>query len=93
MHLRGSLGLRRTVLDDPDRPGAAWGEALSASRPCWLDAHFDPSVAPISSDATFGQMLDTGEARLEGDENRLRNIVEGIRTKLQELLPYPKGPD
>jgi pyruvate dehydrogenase (quinone) len=41
------VGLKGIMVDDPDRIGAAWDEALSADRPVILEARTDPNVPPL----------------------------------------------
>ena len=81
-----SLGLRGITIEDPARLKLAWADALSADRPTVLDVHVDPNVPPIPPHATFEQMKDTLAALLAGDEDRWGIIVEGVKTKVQELV-------
>jgi len=41
------LGLRGILVDDPERLGGAWDEALAADRPVVLECVTDPNVAPL----------------------------------------------
>lgn len=41
------LGLKGIFVDDPDKVGAAWDEALGADRPVILEAYTDPNVPPL----------------------------------------------
>ncbi len=41
------IGLRGIYVDDPEKLGAAWDEALSADRPVILEARTDPNVPPL----------------------------------------------
>jgi pyruvate dehydrogenase (quinone) len=50
-----SLGLHGIRVDDPDRIGAAWDEALSADRPCVLAFRTDPEVPPLPPHITLEQ--------------------------------------
>jgi pyruvate dehydrogenase (quinone) len=50
-----SLGLHGIRVDDPDRIGAAWDEALSADRPCVIAFRTDPEVPPLPPHITFEQ--------------------------------------
>jgi pyruvate dehydrogenase (quinone) len=87
------LGLRGITVDKPDRIGPAWDQALSADRPTLLDVRCDPDVPPIPPHATFEQMKDTAAALIGGDENRWGVIKEGMKTKVQEILPHHDDPD
>jgi pyruvate dehydrogenase (quinone) len=50
-----SLGLHGIRVDDPQRIGAAWDEALSADRPCVVAFRTDPEVPPLPPHITFEQ--------------------------------------
>jgi len=41
------LGLRGILVEDPERLGGAWDEALAADRPVVLECVTDPNVAPL----------------------------------------------
>ena len=82
-----SLGLYGINVDKPDQLGPAWERALSADRPTLLDVRTDPDVPPIPPHATFEQAKDAAMALLKGDEDRWVVIKEGLKTKVQELLP------
>ena len=41
------IGLKGIFVNDPDKVGAAWDEALSADRPVVLEAYTDPNVPPL----------------------------------------------
>lgn len=47
------LGLKGIFVNDPDRVGAAWDEALSADRPVILEAYTDPNVPPLPPHITL----------------------------------------
>jgi pyruvate dehydrogenase (quinone) len=47
------LGLKGIFVDNPDRVGAAWDEALSADRPAILEAYTDPNVPPLPPHITL----------------------------------------
>jgi pyruvate dehydrogenase (quinone) len=82
-----SLGLQAEAIDDPAEIGAAWDRALSATGPAVLDIRCDPEVPPIPPHATFAQMKATAQSLLKGDPNALHVMVQGAKTKLQELRP------
>jgi pyruvate dehydrogenase (quinone) len=82
-----SLGLGGVTVTDPGELGTAWDDALHADRPVVLDVHCDPEVPPIPPHATFEQIKSVTEALLKGDPDALHLVVQGIRTKAQELLP------
>ncbi len=41
------IGLKGIYVDDPERIGAAWDEALAADRPVILECYTDPNVPPL----------------------------------------------
>jgi pyruvate dehydrogenase (quinone) len=47
------LGLKGIFVDDPERVGAAWDEALAADRPVILEAYTDPNVPPLPPHITL----------------------------------------
>ena len=49
------LGLKGIFVDDPDRVGDAWDEALAADRPVVLEAYTDPNVPPLPPHITLKQ--------------------------------------
>ena len=82
-----SLGLEAVSVDSPDRLGAAWDRALGANAPTVLDVRCDPEVPPIPPHATFEQVKSLTEAVLKGDPEAWHLMVQGAKTKVQELLP------
>jgi pyruvate dehydrogenase (quinone) len=47
------IGLKGIFVDNPDRVGAAWDEALAADRPVILEAYTDPNVPPLPPHITL----------------------------------------
>ena len=82
-----SLGLHGIYVDDPDQVGAAWDEAHRSDRPCLIDFRTDPAVPPIPPHATWDQMIKSAQSIVRGDSDRWDVIKEGVKTKLQEVLP------
>jgi pyruvate dehydrogenase (quinone) len=83
-----SLGLEAITVDDPDDLGPAWDRMLAADRPAVLDVRCDPEVPPIPPHATFEQAKSAAEAVLKGDPDAWHLIVQGLKTKAQEILPH-----
>ncbi|MGV0745374.1 thiamine pyrophosphate-requiring protein [Mycolicibacterium sp. XJ870] len=83
-----SMGLRSIAVDDPDRVGPAWEEALGADEPVVLDVRTDPEVPPIPPHATYEQMKATAEAVVKGDPNGWRMVAEIAKNKAAELLTH-----
>jgi pyruvate dehydrogenase (quinone) len=81
------FGFEAVAVDSPDKLGGAWDRVLTADRPALLDVRCDPEVPPIPPHATFEQAKSTAEAVLKGDPNAWHLLVQGAKTKLQEVLP------
>lgn len=81
------IGLDAHNVDEPDQLGPAWDAALHASRPAVLDVRCDPEVPPIPPHATFDQVKSVTEALLKGDSAAVHLVLQGIKTKAQEMLP------
>ena len=47
------LGLKGIFVNDPEKVGAAWDEALAADRPVILEAYTDPNVPPLPPHITL----------------------------------------
>ncbi|MFJ8915500.1 thiamine pyrophosphate-requiring protein [Amycolatopsis sp. NPDC102389] len=81
------IGLGGIAVDDPAQLGEAWDIALSADVPTVLDVRCDPEVPPIPPHATFEQVKAMTEAVLKGEPDAWHLVTQGIKTKMQELLP------
>jgi pyruvate dehydrogenase (quinone) len=81
------LGFEAITVTTPDELGPAWDRALAADRPALLDVHCDPDVPPIPPHATFEEAESVLQAVLKGDPDALHLLVQGAKTKLQEVLP------
>ncbi|WP_326836075.1 thiamine pyrophosphate-requiring protein [Amycolatopsis rhabdoformis] len=81
------IGLGGIAVDDPARLGDAWTTALNADVPTVLDVRCDPEVPPIPPHATFEQLKSMTEAVLKGDPHAWHLVTQGLKTKMQELLP------
>ena len=81
------IGLEGIAVDDPERVGLAWDEALAARRPCVIEFRTDPAVPPIPPHATWDQVINATESIVRGDSDRVNMIKEGVKSKLRDLLP------
>jgi len=84
------FGLNSVYVDTPDGLGPAWDRALHADRPTVLDVRCDPNIPPIPPHADFEEITSTAKALVSGDSEAMGVIREGVKTKLQELLPHGK---
>jgi pyruvate dehydrogenase (quinone) len=82
-----SLGLAAILVDRPEDVGGAWEEAMAADRPCVVELVTDPAVPPIPPHATWDQMEKALASVVRGDSDRVAVVTEGLKSKVQELLP------
>jgi pyruvate dehydrogenase (quinone) len=80
------IGLKGIRVDDPDRVGDAWDEALAADRPVVLEALTDPSVPPLPPHIKVEQAKAITRALLKGDPNAWDVIKQSFKGKAEEFL-------
>ena len=81
------IGLKGIFVDNPDRLGAAWDEALAADRPVVLEVKTDPGVPPLPPHITLQQAKKFTETLIKGDP-REGNIIAGTaRHVFESILP------
>jgi len=80
------LGLKGIRVEDPDRVGAAWDEALAADRPCVIDAVTDPDVPPLPPHINYEQAKKYAQAVLKGDPDAIDIIWQSVKQAGQGLL-------
>jgi len=81
------IGLKGIFVDNPDKVGAAWDEALAADRPVILEAYTDPNVPPLpphitlKDAANFMSMIGTepelGSVLLNSAKELLATVLPG----------------
>jgi pyruvate dehydrogenase (quinone) len=81
-----SIGLRGVRVDRPEQIGPAWEAALSADRPCVVEAVTDPEVPPLPPHITFKQGKSMLEAILKGDPARGEMIKQSWRQLVDTWL-------
>jgi pyruvate dehydrogenase (quinone) len=81
------LGLEAITVRTPDELGPAWDRVLASDRPSVLDVYCDPEVPPIPPHATLEQAMSGAQALLKGDPNAVHMVAQGIKEKVQEVLP------
>ncbi|GAB98604.1 pyruvate dehydrogenase [Gordonia namibiensis NBRC 108229] len=81
------IGLTGINVDDPDRLGEAWDEALAAGRPALLDVRCDPTVPPIPPHSTREQAKALSEALVKGDEDAWDVAKNVAKHSLEQFLP------
>jgi pyruvate dehydrogenase (quinone) len=80
-----SLGLHGIKVDDPDRVGDAWDEALNAGRPVLYEAVTDPEVPPLPPHIKLEQATSLAKSLLKGDPHGGRIVSQSLKGKLKEM--------
>jgi pyruvate dehydrogenase (quinone) len=82
------IGFRGIFVDDPDRLGAAWDDALAARQPVLLEVKTDPEVPPLPPHITLKQAKHFMFALTKGDPREGAVIKGTARQVLGDLLPH-----
>ncbi|SFF58944.1 pyruvate dehydrogenase (quinone) [Actinacidiphila alni] len=82
-----SVGLEGVRVEKPGEVLGAWQQALAADRPFVIDFRTDPAVPPIPPHATLDQIEAAASSVLHGDSDRAAVVKQGVKAKVQELLP------
>ncbi|MEE4546238.1 thiamine pyrophosphate-requiring protein [Streptomyces sp. V4-01] len=82
-----SIGLDGLRVEKPEGVQDAWRQALAADRPFVIDFRTDPAVPPIPPHASWDQIEAAASAILHGDTDRAGMVRQGVKAKLQEMLP------
>jgi pyruvate dehydrogenase (quinone) len=85
-----SLGLLGIRVDNPDNLAGAWQQALSANRPCLIEAITDPDVPPLPPHITFEQAKAYASALYKGDPNGVGTIRMSFLQMVDAWLPHGK---
>jgi len=81
------IGLKGIYVDDPDRLGSAWEEALQADRPVVLEVKTDPAIAPLPPHLTMAEAKGFMSAMLKGDSDRGHVLKDTARQVIDALMP------
>ncbi|MDB5405746.1 MAG: thiamine pyrophosphate-requiring protein [Rhodospirillales bacterium] len=81
------IGLKGIFVDDPERVGAGWDEALAADRPVVLEVKTDPNVPPLPPHITLEQAKKFTSMLLKGDPDEANIIRRSAREVLSSVLP------
>jgi pyruvate dehydrogenase (quinone) len=81
------IGLRGIYVDDPERLGSAWDEALASDRPVVLEVKTDPEVPPLPPHITLQQAKNFSMALIKGDPDEVGVIRGAARQVLETILP------
>ncbi|GHJ42495.1 thiamine pyrophosphate-requiring protein [Streptomyces sp. TS71-3] len=86
-----SVGLGGVRVEEPGGVEEAWREALASERPFVLDFCTDPAVPPIPPHASLDQIEAAAASVLKGDSDRAAMVKQGLKAKVQEMLPGGRG--
>lgn len=81
------IGLKGIYVDDPEKVGAAWDEALACDIPVVLEVKTDPEVPPLPPHITLEQARKFTSMLLKGDPEEGRLLAETARQVLAPVLP------
>jgi pyruvate dehydrogenase (quinone) len=85
-----SIGLGGVRVEKPGEVEDAWQRALGADRPFVIDFRTDPVVPPIPPHASLDQIEAAASAVVKGDSDRVGMIRQGLKAKVQDMLPGGK---
>ena len=80
------IGLKGIYVDDPDRLGAAWDEALSAGVPTVLEVKTDPEVPPLPPHISFDQAKAFMSTLAKGDPDEGGVIKGSVKQILSHVF-------
>jgi pyruvate dehydrogenase (quinone) len=80
------VGLKGVRVDTPDAVGNAWELALSADRPCVVEAVTDPEIPPLPPHVTFEQAKNFALATVS-DPARGAMVSNALKQMLASLVP------
>ena len=83
------LGLKGIFVNDPEKLGAAWDEALAADRPVILECYTDPNVPPLPPHITLKQAKSFMES-IPSEPELAEVLKNSTRQLFAHLLPGSK---
>jgi pyruvate dehydrogenase (quinone) len=84
------IGLRGLYVDDPERLGAAWDEALASDSPVLLEVKTDPEVPPLPPHISLEQAGHFASMLMKGDPEQRHLIADTARQLLSSIMPSGK---
>jgi len=81
------IGLKGIYVDDPDRMGSAWDEALAADVPVVLEVKTDPEVPPLPPHITFKQAKNFMNTLQQGDPDASGMIKGALHQVFAAVTP------
>jgi pyruvate dehydrogenase (quinone) len=74
-------------VDDAERMGDAWDEALASDRPVVLEVKADPNIPPLPPHITLAQAKAFASTLMKRDPNEGNVIVETAKQVLDAVIP------
>ena len=81
------IGLKGIYVDNPEKLGAAWDEALTAGRPVVLEVKTDPEVPPLPPHISLDQAKKFSQSIAKGDPRAASALTGAARQLLSAVLP------
>jgi pyruvate dehydrogenase (quinone) len=81
------IGLRGIRVEKPEEIGPAYDAALSADRPCLIDAIVDPNEPPLPPHITIKEAKMFATSLLKGDPDRVAVAAQSFKEKIDEFIP------
>ncbi|MEZ0601150.1 thiamine pyrophosphate-requiring protein [Paraburkholderia sp. IW21] len=82
------IGLKGIYVDDPERLGAAWEEALAADRPVVLEVKSDPNVPPLPPHISLKEAKAFAETLIKGDPQEGSMLMGAMKQVFSAVLPH-----
>ena len=81
------IGLKGIYVDNPERVGAAWDEALASDVPVVLEVKTDPEVPPLPPHITLEQAKKFTSMLMKDDPGEGHLLADTARQVLSSVLP------
>jgi pyruvate dehydrogenase (quinone) len=81
------IGLKGIYVDNPDRLGTAWQEALASTTPVVLEVKTDPNVPPLPPHITLEQAKKFTSTLVKGDPEEGSVLLDTAKEVLSGVLP------
>jgi pyruvate dehydrogenase (quinone) len=84
------IGLKSIFVDDPERLGPAWEEALASDRPVVLDVNTDPNLPPLPSHVSTEQAVKFAKSLIKGDPDERSVLLNTAKELWGTIFPGRK---
>jgi len=81
------IGLKGIYIDDAEKLGSAWDEALAAKRPVVLEVKTDPEVPPLPPHITLDQAKKFSMSLAKGESSAGNAVAGAARQLFSAILP------